>query len=113
VTGNGNDNIQAGNGDNLIAAGLGQHTVQVGNGSNILIDGSVQLTQSGDSLRQVLDDWIANGDQAANVANLRARLSVTDNSQYANTLDAGSGLDWFWATYAQDQLNTKATDLRN
>ena len=38
-------------------AGLGQHTVQVGNGSNILIDGSVQLTQTGDTLGKVLADW--------------------------------------------------------
>jgi hypothetical protein len=113
VTGNGNDNIQAGNGDNLIAAGLGQHTVQVGNGSNILIDGGVQLTQSGDSLRQVLDDWILYGAGAANVASIRSRLSVTYNTHYANTLHAGSALDWFWATDTQDHLNVKKTDLLN
>jgi uncharacterized repeat protein (TIGR01451 family) len=113
VTGNGTDTIQAGSGDNLIAAGLGQHTVQVGNGSNILIDGSVQLTQSGDSLAQVLDDWIVSGDEAANVASIRARLSVTDNTRYANTLHAGSGLDWFWFTDTQDKQNAKPTDLHN
>jgi Ca2+-binding RTX toxin-like protein len=113
VTGNGNDNIQAGNGDNLIAAGLGHHTVQVGNGSNILIDGSVQLTQSGDSLRQVLNDWIASGEAAANVASIRSRLAVTYNTHYANVLQAGSGLDWFWATDPKDNLNIKKTDLLN
>jgi hypothetical protein len=113
VTGNGQDYIVAGNGDNLIVAGLGQHTVLVGNGSNILIDGSVQLTQSDVSLRQVLDDWIAYGNQAVNVAYISSLLLVTDNSQYANTLHAGSGLDWFWATYAKDCLNVKSTDLLN
>jgi hypothetical protein len=113
VTGNGTDEICAGNGNNLIVAGLGRHYVHAGNGSNILIDGSVQLTRSGDSLRQVLDDWTQYGAQAANVASIRQRLQVTYNSSYANTLHAGSGLDWFWDTYAGDATNRKATDLLN
>jgi RTX calcium-binding nonapeptide repeat (4 copies) len=113
VEGNGNDNITAGNGDNLIVAGLGQHTVHAGNGSNILIDGSVKLTQSGDSLQQVLDDWMRYGAQSANVASIRSRLAVTYNSSHSNTLDAGSGLDWFWVKYAKDSTNRKATDLLN
>jgi hypothetical protein len=113
VTGNGTDTIQAGNGNNLIAAGLGQHTVQVGNGSNILIDGTVTLTQSGDSLRQVLADWISYGKAASNVASIRKRLQVTYNTSHANTLLAGSGLDWFWETYAKDTTNRKASDLLN
>jgi Ca2+-binding RTX toxin-like protein len=113
VEGNGNDDIDAGNGNNLIVAGLGRHEVDVGKGSNILIDGSVQLTQSGDSLRQVLDDWIKYGAQAANVASIRSRLIVTYNSHHANELHAGSGLDWFWFTDSHDCLNAKPTDVRN
>jgi hypothetical protein len=84
VEGNGNDSVTAGNGDNLIVAGLGKHTVRVGNGSNVLIDGSVQLTQPADSLRQVLDDWIQFGSLAADVAGIRSRLAVTFNSSNAN-----------------------------
>jgi len=113
VEGNGNDSITAGNGDNLIVAGLGHHSVQAGSGSNILIDGSVKLTQSGDSLRQVLDDWEQYGALAADVASIRSRLSVTYNTSNANTLDTGSGLDWFWYTYAKDKANRKPTDLLN
>jgi type VI protein secretion system component Hcp len=111
VTGNGNDAIQAGNGDNLIAAGLGRHSVAVGNGSNILIDGSVALTGGGDSLRQVLNDWVTSG--AAAAARIRSRLAVTLNRGHANTLYAGRGLDWFWDTYARDSTNRKVTDLLN
>ena len=111
--GNGNDNISAGNGDNLIVAGLGQHNVNVGNGSNIIIDGSVQLTQSGDTLGQVLADWIQYGNQAANVASIRSRMHVTFNTSHANNMNAGGGLDWFWATYASDHLNANSADLRN
>lgn len=111
VTGNGNDAIIAGNGANLIAAGLGHHAVLAGNGSNILIDGSVKLTQSGDSLGQVLADWVSNGASAAN--SIRSRLAVTYNNSNANVLLAGSGLDWFFAKFAADIINRKSTDLFN
>jgi Ca2+-binding RTX toxin-like protein len=111
VEGTGNDNVQAGNGDNLIVGGLGKHTIQAGNGSNILIDGSVQLLQSGDTLEAVLNDWIASG--AAAASSIRSRLKVTENTKYANNIQAGSGLDWFWYTYAQDHTNRKSTDLLN
>ncbi len=113
VTGNGNNYLQVGNGDNLIAAGLGQHTVVAGTGSNILIDGSVTLTKSGDSLAAVLNDWTVSGGLAANVADIRSRLAVTDNSSNANILVAGGGLDWFWATFGGDTTNRKGTDLLN
>ncbi len=49
--------IIAGKGNNLIAAGLGQDKVQRGNGTNILIDGSVKLASSTDSLRQMASIW--------------------------------------------------------
>jgi hypothetical protein len=113
TTGNGTDSINAGNGNNLIAAGLGQHSIQVGNGSNILIDGSVSLTMSGDTLRQVINDWMTYGTAAANVASIRARLAVTYNTNNANRITAGKGLDWFWTTYSLDTLNRKAGDLLN
>ncbi len=113
VTGNGTDSILAGNGNNLIAAGLGQHTVVAGTGSNILIDGTVTLTKSGDSLTAVLSDWTQIGGVSTNVASIRSRLTVTDNSGNANMMVAGSGLDWFWETFGQDMTNRKATDLLN
>jgi hypothetical protein len=111
VAGNGTNSIEVGNGFNLVAAGLGQHTVKAGNGSNILIDGSVQLTQSGDSLAQVLYDWAVHGKTAANLASIRNRLAMTYNRTYANTLKAGSGLDWFWCAYGRDTTSFKATDV--
>ncbi len=113
MAGYGNDSIYAGKGDNLIVAGLGRPLVQVGSGSNLLIFGNVQLTHSGESLRRVFDDWIAYGDQAANVADIRSRQLLACNTHYANTVQAGSGLDWFWATDTQDNLNAQRTDLRN
>ena len=48
---------------------------------------------------------------AAEVASIRARLQVTDNTSRATWLNAGSGLDWFWEEYAQ--TNHKAGDRLN
>jgi hypothetical protein len=59
----------------------------------------------------VLDDWAQFGTAAA--ADIRSRLAVTDNTKYANQLNAGSGLDWFWETYAGDSTHRKGTDLLN
>ncbi len=73
----------------------------------------MQLTQSGDSLRRVLDDWIPYGAQVGNVASIRSRLSTTYNIQYVNTMHAGSGLDWFWFTDTQDHRNLRPSDLQN
>jgi hypothetical protein len=113
VEGSGQDTISAGYGDKLIVAGLGQHSVQVGNGNNILIDGDVTLTQSGDTLEKVLRAWAACGRSVTKVASIRARLNVTYNDTYANTLLAGKGLDWFWETYANDVTNRKPSDILN
>ena len=68
-------------------------------------------------LLAVLDEWmsdIAAGDSAAMIANdLGPSLTVDFNTQNANLLCAGNGLDWFWATYALDHTNRKSTDLLN
>ena len=111
VGGTGNNKIQAGNGDNILVGGLGHDTLQAGNGHNILIDGSVNASTS--VLDAILTEWVENGQSAA--ADIRSRLlgSVTYNTKNANTLQVGTGLDWFWATYAQDKLNQKSTDLLN
>ena len=89
------------------------HFGQAGKGSNILIDGSVTLASNTDSLPQALTDWVVGGAAPANVANIRSQLQVTFNSSNANRLWAGSGLDWFWATYSKDSINPRPTDLLN
>ena len=70
-----------------------------------------------DTLLQVLGDWIDYGNtkSGADFAYIDSALlgSVTFNNHNANTLHAGSGLDWFWATDAKDNLNIKKTDLLN
>ncbi|HVX13283.1 MAG TPA: hypothetical protein VHC22_19015 [Pirellulales bacterium] len=119
VTGTGNSNVTAGNGDNLIVGGLGHDNIQAGNGNNILIDGSV--AQNSAALEQVLNEWISDlallnhGLTAQQIAALiRPSLTVAQyNKSSANTLNAGTGLDWFWDTYSHDHTNRKSTDLLN
>ena len=108
VEGNGNDNVSAGNGSDLVVGGLGQHTIQLGNGNDILIDGSATVVNSGDSLRQIVSDW-----NASSSASVDTRLKVVYNTSHPNVLKAGGGRDWFFYTYSKDVTNKKATDRLN
>jgi Ca2+-binding RTX toxin-like protein len=111
VEGNGTDSVTAGNGNNLIVGGLGPHTIKVGNGTNILIDGSATVNNSGDSFRRILNDWVANP-TASKQAAIRSRFTVSYNAKYANTLTAGSGIDWFFYQ-PPTTSNKKSTDFLN
>jgi hypothetical protein len=55
----------------------------------------------------------AQGGNAAAAARIESELAVTYNTKYANTLLAGSRLDWFWDTYSKDTTNPKPGDLLN
>ena len=69
-----------------------------------------------DTLAKVLADWMNDNESGvtlSEIAAIRQRLKVTYNTNQANTIDAGSGLDWFWETYSHDQTNRKPTDLLN
>jgi Ca2+-binding RTX toxin-like protein len=111
VEGNGTDTMKVGNGNNFLVGGLGSHTLTAGNGINILIDGSAAVTKSGDSFRQILNDWVAKP-TASNQAAIRSRFTVNYNPKYANTLTAGSGIDWFFYK-PPTTSNKKATDFLN
>jgi hypothetical protein len=37
-------------------------------------------------------------------------LTVVDNTTYANTLEAGSGVDWVFFTDTKDKADVKPTD---
>ncbi len=110
VEGNGNDQVQAGDGDNLLVGGLGHHELRAGNGRNILIDGAVNDSMG--ALDAILIEW---AQSSSNADDIRHKLQglVTYNDMYDNTLQAGSGLDWFWANFAKDKLNNKSNDLLN
>ncbi len=78
------------------------------NGSNILIDGTAILLQSGDSFRQILNDW-----KASPSAAVSSRLRITYNASRPNYLSVGSGRNWFFYTSPKVSSNRKATDRLN
>jgi hypothetical protein len=49
----------------------------------------------------------AQGGNAAGAASIESELAVTYNTNYANTLLAGSDLDGFWDPYSQDTTDPK------
>jgi hypothetical protein len=102
-----------GGGDNPLIGGLGAHKILAGNGSNILIDGNVQLTSATDTFQSVLSAWVTGVSSPTNLANIRSRLKVNYNTTNTDTVQAGSGPDWFWYTDIKDSVNRKATDLLN
>jgi Ca2+-binding RTX toxin-like protein len=110
VEGAGNDNVQAGNGDNLIVGGLGKHTIHVGSGANILIDGSVNLNIG--ALDLLLAQWVSDPVYSPAIQ-MALQGAVTDNTTNPNTLQGGTGLDWFWETYAKDHVSGTGGELLN
>jgi len=94
--GAGNDTIYAGDGDDLAVGGLGADHL-FGQGANdILVGGSAAVRNtSNDSLRKVLTAWDPTSAGAGGYANVRSRLTVTDDGT-ADRLAGGAGTDWFW-----------------
>jgi Ca2+-binding RTX toxin-like protein len=109
IEGNSTNNVTAGKGNDLIVGGLGQHTIRVGNGTNILIDGSATVTDSGDSVRQILGAWAANPVRS-NQAPIQSGFTVNYNAKHAKTLSAGPGIDWFFYK-PPTTSNKKPTDF--
>ena len=96
------------NGSNLVPGSLGEHAIQLGNGKDIFIDGSVTLTQSADTLRQVWSDWKASGSTAVD-----RRLKVIHNAAHPSHMSAGSGRNRLFYTSPETTSNRKATDRLN
>jgi hypothetical protein len=68
-------------------------------------------SNSGDSFRRILNAWTANS-TAPNQAAIQSRFTVIYNTTYANTLTAGSGIDWFFYKHPTTS-NKKSTDFLN
>ena len=65
------------------------------------------------NLELALADWITYGNTNGNATTIQGLLGITDNASNANTLQAGSGLDLFFATYPKDKLNAGGTEVLN
>lgn len=110
--GDGNDIVQGGsaadiifggNGADLLVGGLGADTIIGDAGNDILVDGTVGLTQAGDTLTRVLATWSSVAvPTTAIYNNVTARLRMTADKAARDTLRGLAGSDWFWSAVAQN-----------
>ncbi len=107
IGGGGNDNITAGNGHNLLFGGLGGDTITGGAGESIFFSGTTTFDNNLTQIDNLLSYWSRTDlDYSTRVAALKAgsvsgapKLSSTTvkNDTAVNTLNGGSGLEWFFA----------------
>ena len=126
--GDGNDIVQGGtaadiifggSGADILIGGLGADTISGDAGNDILADGTVALTQAGDTLARVLTSWSSVlVPTTAVYNNITARLRMTADTAARDTLKGLAGTDWFWSALAQntgvlaDILDTPAEKRR-
>jgi len=103
VGGSAADIIFGGNGADLLIGGLGADTISGDAGNDILVDGTVALTQAGDTLVKVLTTWTsAASPTTAIYNNITARLRYTADKAARDTLKGVAGTDWFWSALTQN-----------
>ncbi len=98
-------------GNDLISGGLGADALYGGAGSDLLFDGQVKAASSGDTLRQILNDW--DPASAASYINVRSRCVVTFDSTSRDFLLGGSDTDWFWSNDPLDVLDRMSGEIKN
>ncbi|NBU77357.1 MAG: hypothetical protein EBS30_19420, partial [Planctomycetes bacterium] len=97
------DIIFGGNGADLLIGGLGADTISGDAGNDILVDGTVALTQAGDTLTRVLTTWSSVAVPTTTIYNnITARLRMTADTAARDTLKGLAGSDWFWSTLTQN-----------
>jgi Ca2+-binding RTX toxin-like protein len=110
--GDGNDIVQGGtaadiifggNGADLLIGGLGADTISGDAGNDILVDGTVALTQAGDTLMRVLTTWSSVAVPTTTIYNnITARLRMKADTAARDTLKGLAGSDWFWSAVSQN-----------
>ena len=103
VGGSAADIIFGGNGADLLIGGLGADTISGDAGNDILVDGTIALTQAGDTLVKVLTTWTSVASPTTAIYNnITARLRYTADKAARDTLKGLAGSDWFWSALTQN-----------
>ena len=111
VGGAGDDWLEGGAGRDLLVGGLGADRLEGGGGPDLLFDGSVALVSPDtDSLVAVLASYRPTTLGRAGVS---ARLAVTFDTGWADTLTGGAGADWFWSSDPLDALDLVGGETLN
>src|SRR5262249_55761739 len=121
VGGAGNDSLIGGRGRDILIGGLGVDTLQAGSGGGIFIGGTTSYDNNNAALAAVLAEWTRTDiDYLTRIAQLSGTATGGINGPYflnsssvtadgsANSLNGGSGQDWYFAGVA-DLLNNQKT----
>jgi len=96
------DIIFGGNGADLLIGGLGADFINGYFGNDILVDGTVALTQTGDTLVKVLTTWASVVSPTLDTYNsITTRLRYTADTAARDTLIGGRDSDWLWSSLTQ------------
>jgi Ca2+-binding RTX toxin-like protein len=122
VGGAGDDLLLGGGGQNLLLGGLGADTLTAGSGDDLLIGGTTAFDANEAALAAILAEWTSGRDYATRIANLSGtgtgprnngncfliasgpNATVCDDAA-VDVLNGGAGMDWFFASLAQDLLH--------
>ncbi|MFZ1007471.1 MAG: hypothetical protein WAN65_11575, partial [Candidatus Sulfotelmatobacter sp.] len=122
IGGSGNDKLFAAGGRALLFGGSGADTLTGGSGESILLSGTTKFDSNLAMIDNLLAYWSRTDlDYATRVSNLRAGVSGISplnstnvlNDSSADTLTAGSGLDWYFAKLSgssKDTINSQSND---
>src|SRR5205807_5332303 len=110
VGGTGTDRLIGGQGRDILIGGSGASTLNAGSGGDILIGGTTAYDNNAAALAAVLAEWSRTDiDYSTRIAHLTGSLTGGLNGSYllnagtvhgnglADTLNGGSGMDWFLA----------------
>jgi phospholipase C len=117
IGGAGDNHIDAGAGRNILVAGSGKAHIKDDGGQSILIAGTTAYGQSVDAFLALEAEWASSDTLTNREAALQTGVGGTKANFFAlnaktifanghkNHLDAGSGMDWFFADPGEDHIH--------
>jgi acid phosphatase len=118
VGGTGNNHIEAGAGRNLLIGGTGNTHIEEHDGQAILIAGTTFYDANIEALTAIENEWASNDPLATRITKITGGVTQDSSNTayhlaadtvfsngYHNHLEAHSGMDWFFANPATDQLD--------
>ena len=122
--GEGNDQLQSGPGRSIMIGGRGSDTLIAGSGGAILIGCTTDHDLLDAALDALLDEWSSSASYSNRIAHLQGTLPGGQNGSYllttstvhddgtADTLQGGSGDDWFFAAGGSRKTRDRVTSKR-
>jgi Ca2+-binding RTX toxin-like protein len=106
-----------GAGRDILIGGLGSDTITAGSGDTILVGGSTNFDRNLSAQEAILAEWARTDETYAQrvshihgftTGGLNGRFFLKASTVHfgasPDTLNGGSGMDWFWANVAMDTI---------